>query len=286
MVYTILVKEQATGNPLPGATVSFTGANGSALGVLTAGPDGVVTFDDGTNPNFVFDGTLVQASASGYAPLSINGANLQQSWYFALVKNTNNTMVLLAGAGIALGALYLTHKSGKGKVGAAEGGGEKVDYGKYILPAGIVVVGYFVIKTVTNTLGLTETADQKAQREASQNALLNTMNTVLKTQSPTMSDAELAALADRIYADLRSPAPLFNTNDADDTVAALGMVQNTADVLKLIQFFGNRSQTLFGIPGPAMTLPQFVRTASHGPDSGQIDSLNAGYTAMGINWQW
>jgi hypothetical protein len=291
MIYSIQVKRQDTGAPLPGAAVTFTSAAGELVGNLSAGSDGRVTFDDTVNPNFVFDGTIVKACATGYACLSINGANLAQDWYFALVPNDtpNYLPYLVGGAVVGIGMYYLAGRPGRrsGRVGAADGGGSQgPNYAQYVLPVGMVLLGYFVIKQVTNTLGLTETADQKAQREASQNALLTTANQIYATQSPTMSDAEIAALADRIFADLRSPMPLFNNNDPDDVVFALGTVKNTADVLKLITLFGSRSQTLFGIPGPAMTLPQFVRTASHGPDQGQIDSLNAGYAAMGIQWQW
>jgi GH24 family phage-related lysozyme (muramidase) len=286
MIYSIQVKRQDTGALLSGATVSFTSGDGELLGNLITGADGRVTFDDGVNPNFVFDGTKVLASAPGYSSLSIDGSALQPSWYFALVPDTNSVLLplLLVGAGVGIGAAYLM-RSKRRRVGTTEGSSH-TNYAQYILPAGVLVLGYFVVRKFTNALGITETPEEQAQREASQDALLSTTTDVLRTQSPTMSDAALAALADRIYADLRSPVPLFNTNDADDAVAALGTVRNTADLLKLIAFFGTRSQTLFGIPGPAMTLAQFVRTASHGPDQSQIDGLNASYAAAGIQWQW
>lgn len=286
MTYKIYAHE-ANGTPVPGATISVIGADGFTKSAAAADTSGLYVYDDSFSMALA-DGDTVTALADGYKPASVPylAGSGRLDVIMEPVAKIDWVPVVIVG-GLALGGAYLMGKQRK-KVGAAEGGdgGAGFHWQSLIIPVAIIGGGYFLLRTITNTLGLTETADQKAQREASQNALLQTTNDVLKTQSPTLNDAELAALADRIYADLRSPSPLFNTNDADDVVFALGSVGNTADVLKLIQYFGTRSQTLFGIPGPGMTLPQFVRTASHGPDSDQIASLNAGYAAMGINWQW
>jgi len=284
MTYKITVTN-LMGDPIPGATVSLVDSGGFTLLAAPTNAAGVYTFDD-ADVQTLAAGDTFAVSADGYRTGTTPYFAGTQNYVLSLQDEPKvNWTPLLVVGGLALGGAYLVGKQRK-KVGAAEGGGEPFHWQSLIIPVAIIGGGYFLLRTITNTLGLTETAEQKAQREASQNALISTTNDVLKTQSPTLNDAELAALADRIYADLRSPSPLFNTNDADDVVFALGSVGNTADVLKLIQYFGTRSQTLFGIPGPGMTLPQFVRTASHGPDSDQIESLNAGYAAMGINWKW
>lgn len=285
MTYKIYAHE-ADGTPVPGATISVIGADGFTKSAAAADASGLYVYDDAFSM-LLADGDTVTAEAEGYRPTTVPYLSGSGRLDVIMEPVSKIDWVPLAiGGGLILGGAYLLGKQRK-KIGAAEGGGgDGFHWQSLIIPVAIIGGGYFLLRTITNTLGLTETADQRAQREASQNALISTTNDVLKTQSPTMSDAELAALADRVYADLRSPSPLFNTNDADDVVFALGSVGNTADVLKLIQYFGTRSQTLFGIPGPGMTLPQFVRTASHGPDSDQIESLNAGYAAMGINWKW
>jgi hypothetical protein len=278
--------DAGTGKALPGATVSF--INGSTvLGTLTSDSGGKVSFEGSDNPSYLDYNTMIQASMPGYSNSGITGNLIDPTWFFWMAPASSASVLpyIVAGAGLALGAAYLLKKK-HGRVGAEGGPAEKTDYAKYIIPVGLVAVAYFVVKSITNTLGLTETADQKAQREASQNALTSTANASYSSAPPTQSDAVWSAAADEIYSDLSGSVPLLNMNSPSDAAAILATAKNTSDVLKIIQFFGTRSQTLFGIPGPNMTLPQFVRSATGSLSSDQIAALNAQYTAAGINWQW
>lgn len=290
-VYTIQVLDNATGQPIPGGKVSFYADLSKSDPLLAEFPvdsTGTMTFDSDDYPVFLLSSTTVRATAPGYADLGITGDALAQSWYFKLVKNPASNTLLYVGLGVGA-TLLAVHlfKKGNRRVGAAAAAPrEKTDYSKWIIPIGAVGLGYFVLKSITNTLGLTETADQKAQREASQAALTNAANSSYAITPPTQSDAVWSAAADSIYSDLSGSLPLLNFNSPSDAADILDTAQNTSDVLKIIQFFGTRSQTLFGIPGPNMTLPQFVRSGTGSFSNDRIDALNQSYAAKGINWKW
>jgi hypothetical protein len=154
-----------------------------------------------------------------------------------------------------------------------------------LLIAGAVIgVAYLgIIRPVLLKLGIGETAAQKAQRLAQQNALASTFKAAYAKQSPTKSDGEWLIAADTIFNSLRSPMPLFNTNDTDTAGYQIARPQNDADVYKLIEMFGKRSQTLFGIDGPEMSLPEFV---SKEMPADKIATVNNNFSRKGIKFRW
>lgn len=103
--YVLLVKDNDTGAPVPGAEITFTSAAGELIGNLITGTDGRASFDADANPYFVFDGTMVRATAPGYGTLGINGANLENEWYFSIAPDAQSNTLEMIGAGIAIGLL-------------------------------------------------------------------------------------------------------------------------------------------------------------------------------------
>lgn len=287
------VYDAGTGDGIPSASISVADVTGNPTG------NGVIA---DTTGHFIYSGSDLDSagyllfSSVGYktllAPYAIifeqGGVQLEQKAtelpdvVVMPNKTKNNGGWLAAGTLLAL-AIATENKRG-GRLGNAESAASgKTDWTKYILPIGIVGVGYFLVRSITNTLGLTETAEQRKQRQAQQAALQQSRDQVYASYPPTKLDAEWLAIANTIYNDLRSSSPVLNNNDKADAAYQIARAKNQGDVFKLVELFGSRSQTLFGIPGPSMTLPEFIRKELNGD---QLATVNNNYKAKGITWQW
>lgn len=284
------IYDLSTGDPIPGASVSVVDASGKSTG------EGVAA--DG-NGHFLYSGTVLDSAgyllftSVGYKSLLVPYGIVLEQGGVQLEKTAQELPGVVVtpsrkkasnGALLAAGTLLVLAKAAEGKggrIGQAEGG--KTDWTKIILPIGIIGVGYFLVRTITNTLGLTETAEQKKQREQQQGVLQQSQDQVYKQYPLTKTPAEWLAIADIIYNDLRSSSPLFNNNNTDDAGYQIARPKNLADVFKLIEMFGSRQQSIFGITGPSMTLPEFIRKEL---SSDQIATVNNNFTRKGIAWQW
>ena len=104
---------------------------------------------------------------------------------------------------------------------------------------------------------------------------------IYKKQKPTYSDAQLEAIANIIYQDLRYSAL---DDDKKDAIIQLKKMNNTADVYRLMEIFGKKQEYWFGIPnGSRQTLPEFV---AGNFKQKTIQDLNIYYRNKLINWSW
>jgi len=107
------------------------------------------------------------------------------------------------------------------------------------------------------------------------------INNSIKTQTPTKSKGEWQIIADQIYNDLKFSGIADNKSDAGYQVAR---VQNDADIATLIQVFGMRQESFFGINiGGLQNLPQFI---IGNLDKSEIAKINDNYARKNIKFRF
>jgi hypothetical protein len=128
---------------------------------------------------------------------------------------------------------------------------------KLLLYAAIGGGAYFLIlKPLLVKLGVLKSTLELQQEKSQQENIDNYINSSLKNNTPTKSKGEWQIIADQIYNDLKFSGVSDNKSDAGYQVAR---VQNDADVALLIQVFGMRQESFFGInTGGLQNLPQFI----------------------------
>jgi len=131
------------------------------------------------------------------------------------------------------------------------------DTQKIITYAAVAGGAYFLIlKPLLVKLGIVKSAAEVQQEQSQQQNISDYVNDSLSRQSPTKSKGEWQLIADNIYNDLKFSGIADNKSDAGYQVAR---VQNDADVALLIQVFGLRQESFFGInTGGLQNLPQFI----------------------------
>lgn len=146
--------------------------------------------------------------------------------------------------------------------------------------AAIVGGGYFlVLKPILVKLGILKSADELAQ-EAAQSKNL-TVLTNYNNANLSKSIGEWQSIANAIYTNLKDLAVLDNVNDA---IYQLCRVQTEDDVKALINCFGYRQVTAFGISyGSKLMLPQFITQSL---SSSEINTVNNNYTRKNIKFRF
>ena len=122
-----------------------------------------------------------------------------------------------------------------------------------------------------------ELQQEKSQQENIENYIINS----LKNNTPTKSKGEWQIIADQIYNDLKFSGIADNKSDAGYQVAR---VQNDADIALLIQAFGMRQESFFGInTGGLQNLPQFI---IGNLQKSEIAKINDNYARKNIKFRF
>lgn len=186
--------------------------------------------------------------------------------------------LILGGTIAVLAAL-----SSKGKPKVSGPGGE---YAQYILPVGLVIGGYLVLKNF-GLLGNNATSQDNAKTTAQVQA--TTQSSIDQATAAggfaTLSDAQVQGLADDIYT-----KGIDSTLDQDGIVNDVIQVNTTVDLLKLIQAFGTRNMStggvlcsLFRVNCTAVDLPSFIKGLL---DAAHVQKINGFLSAQQINYQF
>jgi hypothetical protein len=156
------------------------------------------------------------------------------------------------------------------------------DTQKLLLYAGIGAGAYFLIlKPLLIKLGVLKSAIELEQDYTQKVNIDAYINNSIKTQTPTKSKGEWQIIADQIYNDLKFSGIADNKSDAGYQVAR---VQNDADIATLIQVFGMRQESFFGInTGGLQNLPQFIIGNLSKND---IAKINDNYARKGIKFRF
>jgi len=156
------------------------------------------------------------------------------------------------------------------------------DTQKLLLYAGIGAGAYFLIlKPLLIKLGVVKSPLEQQQEKSQIENIDNYINNSLKIQNPTKSKGEWQIIANQIYNDLKFSGIADNKADAGYQVSR---VQNDADIAVLIQVFGMRQESFFGInTGGLQNLPQFIIGNLNKND---IAKINDNYARKGIKFRF
>jgi hypothetical protein len=153
---------------------------------------------------------------------------------------------------------------------------------KLLLYAAIGGGAYFLIlKPLLIKLGILKSSLELEQDYTQKVNIDAYINNSIKTQTPTKSKGEWQIIADQIYNDLKFSGIADNKSDAGYQVAR---VQNDADIATLIQVFGMRQESFFGInTGGLQNLPQFI---IGNLDKSEIAKINDNYARKNIKFRF
>jgi hypothetical protein len=156
------------------------------------------------------------------------------------------------------------------------------DTQKLILYAGVGVGAYFLIlRPILIKLGIVKSPLEQLQEKSQKENIESYIDNSLKLQNPTKSKGEWQIIANQIYNDLKFSGIADNKSDAGYQVAR---VQNDADIALLIQVFGLRQESFFGInTGGLQNLPQFIIGNLSNSD---IAKINDNYARKGIKFRF
>jgi hypothetical protein len=140
---------------------------------------------------------------------------------------------------------------------------------------------FLILKPLLIKLGILKSALELEQDYTQKVNIDAYINNSIKTQTPTKSKGEWQIIADQIYNDLKFSGIADNKSDAGYQVAR---VQNDADIATLIQVFGMRQESFFGINiGGLQNLPQFI---IGNLDKSEIAKINDNYARKNIKFRF
>jgi hypothetical protein len=280
------ILDESTGQPLAGAQVYTTNAAGKVTAAARADETGTV---QGTLPDF---STNILVSAPGYAAKIIDAGEANTEGYIGLtpkllsegegtttVKNTTLSAVpWWVWAGSAGAVIYAVSLPDKKKISGT------TDYSKYIIPVGLVVAGFLVLKSF-NLFG--DSAASANDASITDAAAQGVSDAIAKDQAAGgrtfLNSAQAAGIANTV----------FNSMDDQDTIVRqLIQVDTLGDLLQVIQSFGTKKAGgiacgLFGGILSAVCgtydLPSFVRATL---DPAHLATLNGYLSSQRINYQF
>lgn len=140
---------------------------------------------------------------------------------------------------------------------------------------------FLILKPLLIKLGILKSALELEQDYSQKVNIDAYINNSIKTQTPTKSKGEWQIIADQIYNDLKFSGIADNKSDAGYQVAR---VQNDADIATLIQVFGMRQESFFGVNiGGLQNLPQFI---IGNLDKSEIAKINDNYARKNIKFRF
>lgn len=140
---------------------------------------------------------------------------------------------------------------------------------------------FLILKPLLIKLGVLKSALELEQDYTQKVNIDAYINNSIKTQTPTKSKGEWQIIADQIYNDLKFSGIADNKSDAGYQVAR---VQNDADIATLIQVFGMRQESFFGVNiGGLQNLPQFI---IGNLDKSTIAKINDNYARKNIKFRF
>ncbi len=253
------------GSAVPGASFVFSFIdNGEIIETHEAGTGGFLSLDTAWHPNLFVEGVHVRAIANGYETAGVDTFYIPDEWEFIMPKKDSTGKYLLLGGGIAA-LLVAVSQTKKKKVGAVD---VKRDVLPWVVPAAVVVGGYLVYNQFFG-----ERPDEAARDNALDAA-------IAAEGTPTLSEIEMASIANSVYEDIQYS---WISNDLNDAVRQLCRVKNTADILGVIKAYGRRTLKTFGIPRGSFTLEESVASQL---GTGDKDFVNRYYDAQGINFNF
>jgi len=140
---------------------------------------------------------------------------------------------------------------------------------------------FLILKPILIKLGILKSSLEVQQEQSQKENIDSYISNSIRTQTPTKSIGEWQIIADQIYNDLKFSGIADNKSDAGYQVSR---VQNDADIATLIQVFGMRQESFFGInTGGLQNLPQFI---IGNLDKSEIAKINNNYARKNIKFRY
>ena len=140
---------------------------------------------------------------------------------------------------------------------------------------------FLILKPILIKLGILKSTLEVQQEQSQKENIDSYISNSIRTQTPTKSIGEWQIIADQIYNDLKFSGIADNKSDAGYQVSR---VQNDADIATLIQVFGMRQESFFGInTGGLQNLPQFI---IGNLDKSEIAKINNNYARKNIKFRF
>ena len=140
---------------------------------------------------------------------------------------------------------------------------------------------FLILRPLLIKIGVLKSTLELQQEKSQQENIENYITNSLKNNTPTKSKGEWQIIADQIYNDLKFSGIADNKSDAGYQVAR---VQNDADIALLIQAFGMRQESFFGInTGGLQNLPQFI---IGNLQKSEIAKINDNYARKNIKFRF
>ena len=140
---------------------------------------------------------------------------------------------------------------------------------------------FLILRPLLIKIGVLKSTLELQQEKSQQENIENYITNSLKNNTPTKSKGEWQIIADQIYNDLKFSGIADNKSDAGYQVAR---VQNDADIATLIQVFGMRQESFFGVNiGGLQNLPQFI---IGNLDKSEIAKINDNYARKNIKFRF
>jgi hypothetical protein len=146
-------------------------------------------------------------------------------------------------------------------------------------------VGYLVLKPLLQKWGIIPTASQSQLNQQQQQIITAAPGSIEQVCSVTPSTQSAAAwlnIADDLY-QLLNGISIFNFNSSEVTNTIVNNVKNDCDMLKLIAAFGNRQDTVFGVPVGSGSLPMFITNVY---SQGSKNELNNKLQSNGVSYKF
>jgi hypothetical protein len=165
---------------------------------------------------------------------------------------------------------------------------QKIEYEKYLIPVGLVVAGYFVLKNLGLLPGNAGAANAASVTSAASAGVTASLAQAKASGDiATLSASQAAAIANNVYT-----AGVADPTDMDTIQNQIIQCNSLTDLLNVIQAFGTKQAggamcSLFGgfLSNTCGTydLPGWVRASV---DQAHLLNINSYLTNQGINYQF
>jgi len=263
MIYSGRISD-SKGQPVPGASLSFTNDAGQVIATLPVSAAGTFSVDTSFDDGLFQSGIAAIFSAPGYQYFSIDSTLMPQVFNVTLKKKINQDLILGIGAGTAL----ILAMSGKKKLSGFVS--DLPPWAKGLaLVGGIGVVYYFLLKGKNESGLLPQTADSELSKLMAQG------------QFPTISAAQAEILSSKIVAAVDDCG-----TDENAIYSAFANLNNTADLMLLAKTYGVRTYKGCGEAYFGYVHNNLSQTLTDELSSSEIDTLNNILVQEGINYKF
>jgi hypothetical protein len=150
-----------------------------------------------------------------------------------------------------------------------------------LLVGGVVALAYFgVLNPIFKTLGIKKSDEQKQDEQQERQAIDQAVKDSAKKQKQTYTDAQLKGFADTIHNAIKYSSV---SDDYDKAGLYLAAPKNDTDVYRMIQLFGTRQETYFGVFTYNYNMQEMVR---RNLSQSKLNAINDNYFRKGIKFRW